>query len=141
MLIKRNLTTTEEQSKRLINLGLKRETADCAHLHFYDDKITYNENEEWVTTYFADWNVMKGDEYSPVWSVLRLEQLLPPFITTSWGKTYLLIQTKEDISYYDFADHSHMFICKHTDKIDRLIACIESLIKMHQFDKKYLKED
>lgn len=137
MLIKRNLTTTEEQSKRLIDLGLKRETADCAHLHFYDDKITYNESEEWVTTYFADWNVMKGDEYSPVWSVLRLEDLLPKEIMTA-EEPYYFVQNERGIEYQN-KDGKFLFRCYADDKIDRLIKCIEILTDNFLIDKSYLK--
>lgn len=138
MLKRRNLTTTKEQSERLINIGLKKETADCAHLHFYDKKITFKDSDDWVTTYFADWDVMKGNEYSPVWSVLRLEDMLPKEIATA-AETYHLIQNEFGIEYQN-KDGKFLFRCYADDKIDKLIKCIEILVDNFLLNTEFLNK-
>ena len=58
------ICTTEEQSKRLLNLGLKKETADC------------------VMTYYDGWHIGEAEDFDldkdpvePAWSFHRLIEI------------------------------------------------------------------
>ena len=58
------ICTTEEQSKRLLNLGLKKETADC------------------VMTYYDGWHIGEAEDFDldkdpvePAWSLHRLIEI------------------------------------------------------------------
>ena len=84
------ICTTIEQSKRLLGLGLKPETADM--------KIDlYFPNEPTVTPTDVDIDWSKQDEFIPTWSLYRLIELCPEYInldgyadTTYWFKLYKL---------------------------------------------------
>ena len=75
------ICTTEEQSKRLLGLGLKKETADC------------------VMMYYDGWHIGEAEHFNfdkdpvePAWSLHRLIELcaIPkvPFIRIKFQNTY-----------------------------------------------------
>lgn len=69
------ICTSLEQSKRLLELGLKKETADCGH--FYGRR-EYEECEDWETVILDDnwksyWDVT--DKEIPAWSLHRLMEM------------------------------------------------------------------
>lgn len=65
------ICTTIQQSKRLLDLGLKPETADMSHQYI---------EAEWVWfIYPCNWNsCMISEEHIPAWSLHRLMELLTP---------------------------------------------------------------
>lgn len=79
------ICTTIEQSKRLLNLGLKPETADMSHQYI---------EAEWGWFIFpCNWNsCMISEEHQPAWSLHRLIELYSDVEDTS------LLNIK-DVSY------------------------------------------
>ncbi|MBO5271648.1 MAG: hypothetical protein J6B30_02350 [Muribaculaceae bacterium] len=65
------ICTTKEQSQRLLELGLKPETADMSHQYI---------EAEWDWFIFpCNWNsCMISEEHQPAWSLHRLIELLNP---------------------------------------------------------------
>lgn len=126
MEFKSQVHTTLEQSKRLVALGLKKETADCCH--YYVAGVT-------------DEEIPKNANY-PAWSLHRLVEMIPLDI---WHAEYengpRLKHTfwfcKHAPSYnsvenVDFREHPNLY--------DNIIDCIEWLIDEGYFDKEYLEE-
>lgn len=116
---KSQICTTIEQSKRLLELGLKPETADMhhfkqsgefsAHLGFFID--TYKNIPNW---------------YQPAWSLHRLIALCP--------------ETIEEICNDGEAHCSlHIDFDKHRNIYNNIIDYIDWLIKKRYFNKEYLK--
>ena len=108
------ICTTKEQSKRLLDLGLKRETAD---MHHY----------KWSEGY---WDIqacpVRGTEpcYIPAWSLHRLLCLLPTEYTY-------------DI---DFQQIMQDFVFGSQDMYDEVVSCIETLIEAGYLYQEYLEE-
>lgn len=95
------ICTTEEQSKRLLALGLKRETADC------------------VMMYYDGWHIGEAEHFDfdkdpvdPAWSLHRLIELAQ--LPQSWQ-------------------------CLSGDWYNEVIAYIQSMIHINQFNKEYLE--
>lgn len=126
--------TTKEQSERLLDLGLKMETADMYYLNFgvmglipfvRDDKHHLEEDD------------------IPAWPLHRLMELIPLNLRDKKGYTYnFLIEDDNTISYYYFGEQS-WYCTKYWGKdnlYDNFIDCIEWLIKEGYFNKEYLEE-
>lgn len=125
------ICTTEEQSERLLALGLKRETADMGLAGDIPIAI-----EDWKT---QDTTLID----SPAWSLHRLMEMVPFNLRDKKGYTYdFLIEDDNTISYYYFSEQS-WYCTKYWGKAnlyDNFIDCIEWLIKEDCFNKDYLKE-
>ena len=133
------ICTTMEQSKRLLKLGVKPETADMLHYKSASMKI-------WcvlATPYSKEVNGLEK-YYFPAWSLHRLIAMLPNEIESlsvmlSHISYYHPVFGKNKIAYTDMEGWSHIF--NKTDNIyDNMIDCIEWLIKDGYFNKEYLKE-
>ena len=110
------ICTTKEQSQRLLELGLKPETADC---HFEGRK---NIHEEWDVS--AIGGCIHYNEI-PAWSLHRLIEL-GGFNVECKGVFWRVTGT---------------YICESCDKIyDTIIDSIEALITEKLFNKEYLKQ-
>lgn len=114
---KSQICTTVEQSKRLLELGLKKDTADmCWQKTTLNGKvITYPAQDAWhCSTAITDYHI-------PAWSLHRLMEIM----------------YKGDI-------HSFVDIGVRNRNIEWLfevvIARIESLVKIKSFDIQYLEE-
>lgn len=124
MEFKSQVYTTIEQSKRLIALGIKTETADCCHYYVagVDDKD------------------VPEDANCPAWSLHRLVDMIPLDIWhTEYENGPRLKHTfwfcKHAPSYnsvenIDFRAHPNLY--------DNIIDCIEWLINEGYFSKDYL---
>ena len=125
------IATTPQQSKRLLKLGLKPDTADSMYTvmtvsyngHFIEeDKRNYHlclfNQDEVQTVGFCKY------EKIPAWSLHRLLCLLPT----------------EYITDIDFQQVMQDFIFRSQDMYDEVISCIETLIKESYFYKDYLEE-
>lgn len=107
------ICTTEEQSKRLLALGLKKETADMG----------------WVKLLNGDGYVIAiAEDYSfidiPAWSLHRLLCLLP----------------QEYIYDIDFQRIMRDFVFGSQDMYDEVISCIEILSEEGYFYQEYLEK-
>lgn len=121
------ICTTEEQSKRLLALGLKKETADCQYAALVVDwKGNPISNPKWR---FYDHNKgfivqnFERMERIPTWSLHRLLCLLPT----------------EYIADIDFQQMMQDFVFGSKDMYDEVISCIEILIKEGYFYEEYLE--
>lgn len=119
------ICTTKEQSKRLLALGLKKETADMGLAGDIPIAI-----EDWETqdTILID---------SPAWSLHRLMCLCPTNINR-----YDFYVSHDYVHYHDmitdYGDDELVGFFK-DNPFDSLIDCIEWLIKEGHFNKEYIK--
>lgn len=125
MKFKSQICTTKEQSQRLLALGLKRETADMAHVALQRWNGNDYENtdkceilvldEELAEYYNRVFGTDDLDTYCPAWSLHRLIELYKSVEDTS-------LWSLDCVNY------------------DRLIQCIGLAIKHGDFNKEYLEE-
>ena len=121
------ICTTIEQSKRLLNSGLKPETADC-----------YNREEEYG---FSNW-IGKPSLTTdiPAWSLHRLKCLLPNKIPYESG--YLTTEIINNVNLMFITDTSEQRVISfiHENLYESMIKYIKWLIKEDYFNKEYLKQ-
>ena len=145
------ICTTEEQSKRLLALGLKAETADMSYFH----TVGFEGNDLWLPSLSPYENVVKAPNYGektkiyikshtiPAWSLHRLMEIVPFNLKDKRGYIYdFVIEDNNTISYYYFAEqfwHCNIYWGK-SNLYDNFIDCIEWLIKEGYFNKEYLEE-
>lgn len=127
--------TTKEQSKRLLELGLRPETADMYYFWLggndYYLKVDIDDNP-------LKYNMDKT--YIPAWSLHRLLELLPQDIhLDDYADTrYWLVIDPMKVIY----KNSHglwIYQCDEGGLYDKLINTIEWTIKNNHFNKEYLK--
>ena len=131
------ICTTEEQSKRLLVLGLKRETADC------------------VMMYYDGWHIGEAEHFDfdkdpvePAWSLHRLIEMIPCGFQDENYRNFVLKVDSQDISYvYNYVDDEGYGQSDSIDVddvyhnlYDGIIAHIKWLIKEGLFNKEYLEE-
>ena len=124
--------TTMEQSKRLLVLGLKKETADMKLVPYTSEAISIDYN---------DGNFLEDDLY-PAWSLHRLMAMLPDkikmmSIAMEWWDFHLQIY-KTTISYIGLRGVTAFN--QNDNLYDNIIDCIEWLIKDGHFNKKHMNE-
>ena len=108
------ICTTIEQSKRLLALGLKPETADMKH--FFDDRNDYPFFHRWkCIPYKWDEESLVDSENIPAWSLHRLVEILD-----IW---YL------DLNFHNFAN-----------AYEQVISYFEERVKGVFINKDYLDE-
>lgn len=112
--------TTKEQSQRLLDLGLKPETADMVYeyegTYPYDCNLRILEDGDYISS-----NIITED--IPAWSLQRLFEMI---CNKECDKYY----------YFDFSmDYDSMM-----DVYDSIIEVIERHIKNKFFNKEYLKQ-
>ena len=105
------ICTTKEQSQRLLELGLKPETAD---MYYHEGSMDGAGNIEYHLNIRTEHNNILFPGYIPAWSLHRL--LLLCDVTTMFTRDTL------ETAY------------------DDLINVIENLIKNGYFNKEYLKQ-
>lgn len=124
------VSTTREQSERLLALGLKKETADCI---WYEVRTLSKDNP--IQWHLLPEYIDKYDEkHIPAWSLHRLIELCGidrlPICFGKKGKVRIRVShihpTHDGRSGYNH--------------YDSLIDCIEWLIKEGYFNKEYLEE-
>ena len=123
------ICTTREQSKRLVDLGLKAETADMYH---------------YVTSNGTGISAM-DDDFLPhmdtlAWSLHRLIEMMPQWIDTTETSLKLTIDQGKLVCYRRISDEVQTFVFGHTSLYDSIIDTIEKLIKEGYFNKTYLEE-
>lgn len=131
MEFKSKICTTIEQSKRLLELGLKKETADMVY-------------QEIGVTPFNKWKEHKiQEDFFPAWSLHRLIELCPEYINIDGyaDTSYLIKIYKHDNKIVYENDYNRWIYLGDGDNLfDTFIDCIEWLIKEGHFNKEYLKE-
>lgn len=167
MELKSQITTTREQSKRLLAMGLKPETADMVY-HYTKGRMTGLEwelqpyaptlrGEFWTPKRIArlknpflkhpDGTLMNGEEVFdsmwgqdiPAWSLGRLIELLPIFIDSKRPDCVIGLHHETDGSYT--LSYSGIKYVKSASLIENCILMIENLIESNNehFNKEYLK--
>lgn len=134
------ICTTVEQSKRLLELGLKPETSDMLILPLPNGKelIVQKYEDESENLYYT----IKGEEWesSPAWSLHRLITMLPLKIEDDYATEYFLkiegsniVYKERDIFIYNSFEGNNVY--------DNIIDCIEWFIKYYYFyfNRDYLK--
>lgn len=119
------ICTTEEQSKRLLALGLKWETADC--FLEYIGRDNYG-NHVWHPSVIV--NNYRMPDYSrdfPAWSLHRLIEMLN---NTQFGMTIGI--------YNDEVTFAEDLFEVYDNTYDNLISVIEWLIGLGKFNENYL---
>ena len=122
------ICTTEEQSKRLLALGLKSETADC------------------VMMYYDGWHIGEAEHFDfdkdpvePAWSLSRLLSMMPSFIDIGGYEYMLRIIQGRVFSYRsNIVGDTLLYGCGSV--YDSAIYTIEWLIGEGYFNKEYLEE-
>ena len=119
------ICTTREQSKRLIALGLKKETADMA-LHFSCVDMDGN-------AYYIPYTIGHQCTGIPAWSLHRLIEMIQdvcPSVHLIFHRIDVRSNVKRIAYSFDVCDNLY----------DNIIDCIEWLIKEGYFNKEYLCE-
>ena len=125
------ICTTREQSERLLALGLKKETADCG--------IYYSELAGCDRMFAKIENEFEADEI-PAWSLHRLIEMMPEYVhkgNANFERTLF----PDSVDYFRdlYKDCGDVVISFDSPNLyDRLIHCIEWLIKEGYFNKEYL---
>lgn len=128
MEFKSQISTTREQSDRLLSLGLKKETADMT-IHIKDDDGWYVTAEpfcEWEYDRNTFPSLVEPEPIVPAWSLHRLIEIAGDD-TGTIAIRYEGVTFNKDIYFYS-----------HPTTYDNLIDCIEWLIKEDALKKQYL---
>ena len=106
------ICTTKEQSERLLALGLKKETADM-ELHFFKDKVNKIYETACASKGYMEPEMAYLVDCFPAWSLHRLIEIanLPQYWECISGNWY-----------------------------EEVIAHIQSMIHINEFNKEYLEE-
>ena len=132
------ICTTREQSERLLALGLKKETADCALLPLTDK----------ITSVLVKPSIKDIKDTIPAWSLGRLLEMLPSPIPISED-----LPTFHHYAYLDLSKVSAHYYWEDYDGAEKALASFygngffavivdatEWLIKEGNFPKEYLDE-
>jgi hypothetical protein len=118
MKFKSQICTDIKQSRKLLELGLKKETADMWH---YKDEYGWR-----CSPYIEIWDEEAYLEFgTPAWSLHRLIILLPVEVTKNGYKFQL---RKDVLSKIDDIDNVY----------DEVIGVIQRVIEVDSFNKDYL---
>lgn len=131
-------TTTVEQSKRLIELGLNPETADMIHpcLIARGEEVMYDDPVSRNSVLYAMHTSLEEKQKSILaWSSDRLLELIPKQISTNNGNYFLrmrIIDSKYSF-YYDGLSSTHYLIA---DSIFEAIYNMTVWLLEHNYIKK-----
>jgi hypothetical protein len=149
--------TTKEQSECLIQLGLKKETADMCYSNagipaFHNGEYTLYA-KSYASVMIGLNNQLSPFDYIPAWSLHRLMTLCPEKLVDGRERVikdmytpdeYELWVSLDQCSYLDvtarYGGETLGFFYEDGNLYDALIACIEWLIKNGNFNKEYLEE-
>ena len=123
------ICTTEEQSKRLLELGLKMETADMYYLNY---------GPIGLIPQIRDTKSILEDEDIPAWSLHRLMEIMPCNLSDNSQIDFSKFGVFYAIFYNGEYFLTHAFAKKEKVLFDNIIDCIEWLIKEGHFNKEYL---
>lgn len=125
------ICTTIEQSNRLLELGLKPETADMSYYILDDEPVLIIGITQVYREILKGGKIVKKQnaEIIPAWSLNRLIEMCNK---TQFGMTISIYDNEVTIDgdLFDVLDNAY----------DNLISVIEWLIKGGRFNKEYLKQ-
>lgn len=128
------ICTSVEQSNRLLELGLKHETADMEIEIFKGD----NSISGYVSKGYWETDISEElTELIPAWSLDRLIKILPSVINQI-DCYYSLTFGKDIIQYEDYGIDVLKSFGDNPCLYDNIVDCIEWLIKEDYFNKEYL---
>ena len=143
-----SVCTNREQSQRLLDLGLKPETADCMWCAVTKDakgKEIPSKNIKWYLQAHTSTSkqIVGFMDYThiPAWSLHRLIELLPQSINlTNYADThyYLVIKSSRVLYMNDYKEW--LYYNDDTNYYNRLIDCIRWTMEQKLFNKEYLKQ-
>ena len=132
---KSQICTTREQSERLLSLGLKKETADMCHTPF-------RSKVDGETLEYTEHCSLPLGKDIPAWSLHRLIEMMPEYVhkgNAHFERT--LFPNSVDYFRDLYKDCGDVVISFDSPNLyDRLIHCIEWLIKEGYFNKEYLEK-
>ena len=131
MNFKTPISTTREQSERLLALGVKPETADLCY-NYYFARIPLDVNHRGA-------NLFKDKKFIPSWSLARLLEMIPTEFKNDYCSAVFQI-TPSVIQYWCFSEEESYVMFNRTDIFDNAIECIGWLIQNGYFNKEYLIE-
>ena len=121
--------TDVNQSRRLLELGLKRETADMWYPHFAPSFPIPLTEDDYV-------HELNDDGDVPAWSLHRLIEMMP-FRVGKYNHLGVIVN-KEDIEIIDLEEGTVDLAWEKENVYDNIQDCIEWLIKEGYFNKEYL---
>ena len=131
MNFKTQISTTREQSERMLALGVKPETADlCYNCYFVSIPLDVNHRGA---------NLFKDKKFIPSWSLARLLEMMPKYIDEK--EEVLLMIEPPLVIYYDTRYKGQQHFTTNPDIFDNCIAMIDWLIRNGHFKKEYLIEN
>ncbi len=156
---KSQVATSVEQSKRLLELGLKKETADIHMTNMSGKGINYTDDWQIGSISYCDavsfWDStglkLEKTAWSiiPAWSLHRLLCMLPKYVhieTYKYGRKYMVtldltIDSYQNVRYLEGVDESYYDKSFYAnDAYESICKAIEWLIKEGYFNKDYLEE-
>ena len=121
------ICTSREQSERLLSLGLKKETADMHYYHTVD----FEGNEVWYPSIIPYENVAVASEF-----VGETEICLEDYTIPAWSLDRLIDILKNSDTPEDYKVDFHVGL----NRYDEIIALIQSLIHIGEFNRDYINE-
>ena len=121
------VSTTIEQSERLLALGIERETSD----------MYYTVNPRLI--FIRDNGIPLEEEDIPAWSLHRLIEMMPQEIF--YEDSTLILGVFGDGVYYADNEYGEVFRSFDGNLYECIIKCIDWLIKEGYFNKEYLEEE
>lgn len=115
------ICTTKEQSERLLDLGLKAETADMSYFH----TVGFEGNDLWLPSLSPYENVVKAPNYGEKTKIYIKSHTIP-----AWS-LHRLIEIANLPQYWE---------CISGNWYEEVIAHIQSMIYINEFNKEYLEE-
>lgn len=135
---KSQIATDRNQSKRLLALGLNKETADM----IYERNVQYPYDYDLPRSIYEDEEFITGVECDdiPAWSLGRLIEMMPYYIEM-YKKDWCLQVSKGYVRYASNGkEKSYIGFIQRPNTFDAICECIEWLIKEGHFNKEYLEE-
>lgn len=130
--LKTQIYTTKEQSKKLLALGLNKDSADmCLNLY---NSVPYSFAFKDIIKFIPKWQRMTMPAL-PSWSLSRLISMLPEMLYEYDVELYI---TKFTVGYGK--EGQWLKLINGDNIFDNLINLIKWLISIGQFNKKYLEE-
>lgn len=141
MKFKSQICTTIEQSKKLLELGLKKETADMCFFRSTDEDVENPYTRLVVDDYIL--NSLESDDNIPAWSLHRLLSIMPTtfkYYNEEYGEEcerWLYIDMPKSVRYENFMMDWEVFN-KNEELYDNIIDCIEYLVKNELLNEHFL---
>lgn len=133
MNFKTPISTTREQSERLLAIGLKPETADC-----YIECAPSGKDYTYIRQLYNE-DVFRSGNTIPSWSLARLLEMMPKYIDEK--EEVLLMIEPPLIVYYDTRYKGQQHFTTNPNIFYNCVAMIDWLIRNGHFNKGYLIED